>query len=136
MALTKKVEVYLDDDMGPETEEVEFPASWVVCWDCRGEGSKYLGITSSEQPSFTQSDREREGPDFMEDYMSGKYDRPCPTCKGRTTVLEVIEPAKDTEFRVRWELWQEQLKGAAECDAIQQAEMAAERAFERRLGYG
>lgn len=74
-----------------EEVEVEFPAKWVVCPDCRGEGTTYLGWPAKDQPAFTREDFEYEGPDFYEDYMEGRYDKDCPNCKGRTTVKEVDE---------------------------------------------
>ena len=106
-----------------EGVEVDFPAEIVVCSDCDGRGSTYLGWISSEQPAFTREDFDREGDDFACDYMEGRYDKTCPTCRGKTTVLEVLEPPEGNSLRELWCLWQEQLQSAAECDA----EMAAER---------
>jgi len=70
---------------------IELPAKWVVCYDCDGTGKTYLGFPASEQPAFTEEDMSREGPDFQFEYMNGHYDKQCPACKGRTTVLEIIK---------------------------------------------
>lgn len=45
------------------------------CSICNGSGrsSLYLGVISEE---------DQQDPDFMDDYISGKYDRQCPKCKG------------------------------------------------------
>lgn len=104
-------------------EKVSFPAKWEVCYDCDGRGSTYLGWTSSDQPAFTSEDFDREGPDFQEDYMKGRYDKTCPTCKGRTTVLVVV----DREFIPvtlldDYNKWQEQLREEAEYQAVCAAE--------------
>lgn len=67
-----------------------FPAKWVVCYDCGGDGTTYLGWSAGEQPAFTSEDF-YEDPDFAEDYFGGFYDKQCPACKGRTTILEIEE---------------------------------------------
>ncbi|MBV1929318.1 MAG: hypothetical protein KUG81_07395 [Gammaproteobacteria bacterium] len=91
----KTVKFFIDED--PVTGEyiddqevtLDLPASFEVCGCCRGTGTTYLGWHSSEQPAFTQEDFDYEGPDFMEDYMTGRYDKTCPECNGRTTTLEI-----------------------------------------------
>lgn len=57
--------------------EIAIPSKWVICEDCRGHGksSAYLG-------AFTHDDMQEEGPEFVEDYIAGNYDRPCDTCGG------------------------------------------------------
>jgi hypothetical protein len=117
--MMKKVTLYTDDG----EEEVEFPAKWEVCWDCQGKGTTYLGWTSSEQPAFTQEDFEREDPDFKEEYVSGHYDKQCPTCEGRTTTLELDEEAcKQSKYKEKYEAFVQQEKDDAEYEAIRRAE--------------
>jgi hypothetical protein len=92
---TKTVKFTIDED--PVTGEyiddqevvLELPASRQVCSCCRGTGTTYLGWHDYEQPAFTQEDFDYEGPDFQEDYMTGRYDRQCPECKGKNVVLEI-----------------------------------------------
>lgn len=63
--------------------EVKIPAVWVICDACSGRGtsSSYLG-------AFTRADMDEEGPEFMEEYMAGNYDRPCDACHGSGKLLE------------------------------------------------
>ena len=91
MSEIKTVEFYYTN---PETEEEEeitinLPACWEVCSCCNGRGKTYLGFHAYEQPAFTQEDMDYEGDDFRQDYMTGRYDKTCPECKGRTTILEI-----------------------------------------------
>ena len=87
---------------------------WAVCGTCYGKGtsSLYLGSFSTEQLW--------EDPEFAEEYMSGRYDKPCPECGGRTTVRQVREGAKHSDQIEEW------FKGMYE--------LRAEEASERRMG--
>ena len=69
-------------DIGDAT----YPAKYEVCPTCKGQGtsSAYLG-------AFTSDDMYELGPEFQQDYMEGLYDKECPECNGRTTVLVVDE---------------------------------------------
>lgn len=69
---------------------------WEVCGTCRGRGtsSLYLGSFSTEQLW--------EDPEFAEEYMEGRYDRPCPECDGRTTVQVVTEAAMERPLVAEW----------------------------------
>ena len=90
------ITVTLFDDEGDEVE-AKLPAKWEVCGDCHGKGTTYLGWPARDQPGLTQEDFEEEGDDFREDYLAGNYDRTCPGCVGRTTVLVVDEDACTSE---------------------------------------
>ena len=50
------------------------PGEWEICGHCRGAGksSDYLGVIHPEDWE----------PEDLEDYVSGKYDRPCRKCSG------------------------------------------------------
>jgi RecJ-like exonuclease len=63
--------------------EHELPTKWKICPQCEGHGksSLYLGAFTGEQM--------REDPEFAEEYMAGRYDRTCETCKGSGKVEEV-----------------------------------------------
>jgi hypothetical protein len=127
----KTVRFYVEED--PITGEIvdteieySFPAKFVVCYDCAGRGTTYLGWSAKEQPSFTREDFYLEGPDFEEDYFSGKYDSQCPGCKGQRVILEIEEdkiPARDIPM---WEAYQNHLQ--AEYDYYRECEA------ERRMG--
>jgi hypothetical protein len=124
--MLKQITLYDDDG---EDYTVDFPAKFEVCWDCNGRGSVYLGWTSADQPAFTACDID-EDPEFFEDYMSGRYDKPCPTCKGERVTLEVTDPETwpphlAEELQEDWTRWQQHLAD----DAAYQAEVEAERRF-------
>ena len=104
----------------------EFPAKWVICYDCQGTTTTYLGWASKDQPAFTQEDFAYEGQDFQEDYMEGRYDRQCPGCKGSGKVKEINETviAADSPLGALLKQYHKHL----ECEAETAAEYAAERA--------
>lgn len=107
---------------GDRTEHaVILPCRWVVCPSCNGAGtsSAYLG-------AFTASEWEDQDQDFREEYMAGRYDRPCDACNGRTTVSRI-----DRKRLTRW-----QRKLVAEYDRQRRdfAEIDAISAAERRMG--
>jgi len=61
-----------------------------------------------------------EGPDFMEDYISGRYDRQCPECKGRTTTLEISWDSldeKDPMIKAYMDHLEQEDYYEAECEA-------------------
>jgi hypothetical protein len=96
---------------------IAFPAKWVVCPHCDGAGksSSYLG-------AYTASEWREQDDDFRENYMTGAYDRPCETCRGRTTVQQI-----DDEQLGRWHrrllvVLEEQRRDFAEIDAVHAAE--------------
>lgn len=112
-------EEYFDDE-----REFSLPAVWEICPTCQGTGSTYLGFSSSDQPVFTSEDFCREGPDFYEDYMRGRYDAQCPECKGNGKVKEVDENSiKDADSKRVLTL----LREKQDSDAKYAAEVAAER---------
>ena len=77
---------YTHDEATDET--VEFvhliPSVYTVCTECNGEGksSHYLGVISDEDAADD---------DWMQDYMSGRFDKPCNTCKG-LRVESIMDP--------------------------------------------
>lgn len=106
------------NDEGDEMA-VQLPARYEICSYCQGRGrsSAHLG-------AFTRDEMDEQGPEFLEDYMGGVYDRPCGNCEdGKVLVIDearcVSEEQKRALAWVRDE--QEQL---AECLAIERAERA------------
>lgn len=63
--------------------ETPLPTKWVICETCKGEGKStaYLGAFSAEE--MLEEDLE-----FIEDYVSGFYDRCCDECGGTGKVRE------------------------------------------------
>ena len=64
----------------------EFPAKWVICPECDGEGHHgnpaYNGLSSASE--FCQ-----EHPNFMQEYMDGVHDVPCKKCHCTGKTLDV-----------------------------------------------
>ena len=61
------------------------PDAWMLCPRCNGEGKHgnpaFDGMSMSEL-----HEQDHWDDDFMDGYMSGRYDVTCEECKGRTTV--------------------------------------------------
>ena len=98
--------------------EVTVPTKWEICDGCQGEGqsSAYLG-------AFTASEWAEEDQEFQEDYFAGRYDRACEDCKGSGKVKVIDDERCDPVAR-------EAFYAQEQADA----DMAAERAAERRFG--
>lgn len=103
--------LYCDDG-----SEIELPFKWEICGSCRGEGksSAYLG-------AFTRSEMDEEGPEFLDDYMGGRYDRACDRCEGGGKV-RVVDWSKLTKQQRKD--WNEQVRGEREAAAITRMERA------------
>jgi hypothetical protein len=109
-----------ENDQGEEIT-YELRCEYEVCPDCRGHGTTYLGWPAREQPAFTEADMDREGPEFMDDYMSGRYDKTCPGCKGERVVSVPVDDGSEG-----YKAWVE--------DKIAEEEMRQEMEAERRAG--
>lgn len=106
------------DTEGDEVQ-ADLAARWQVCPRCDGAGKH-------DHPAFaggiTASDVE-EDPDFFEEYLSGRYDVSCTECKGRTTVLTLLDPLEySEEDRVHVWAWRVVQEEMAACDRMQAAE--------------
>mgnify|MGYP006365238893 FL=1 len=58
-------------------------AKWIVCPECKGEGSHMTPSLRNE--AFTREDFDAD-PDFEEGYFGGRYDVTCTLCKGARVV--------------------------------------------------
>lgn len=107
------------DDDGLETT-VNLPAAYHICAHCRGTGksSSYLG-------AFSRDEMDEQGPEFVDDYIAGHYDRPCDDCQGTGKVLLIDEARCTSDEHKKALAWvRDQQEQMAECDAIVRAEMA------------
>lgn len=91
--------------------EVELPTRNEVCSQCEGEGrsSAYLGVIDPNEWE----------PDELDEYMQGRYDRTCETCKGERVVAVVDEDRLTPDQLVLWHEWE---RSEAEYRAICEAE--------------
>lgn len=125
MAITK-VFTILDDDTAEI--EVHLPALWCICTDCQGTGrsSAYLG-------AFTSDEWREQDDEFKDDYMAGRYDRPCDGCDGLGRTLELdrdrIITRADADEMAALAKIDEYARDMAETRSIERAERA-----ERAMG--
>lgn len=80
--------------IGTDGEPLVVSFHMEVCGACSGSGTTTAhieceggGFTASEWNEMCDGD-----PDFADDYFSGVYDRPCPSCKGQN-----VKPAPDID---------------------------------------
>ena len=95
--------------------ERELPWKWAVCSACEGHGksSAYLG-------AYTAEDMAEAGPEFVEDYINGFYDRACERCDGSGKVKVPDYAKMSKKDRAEFAL---QERASAEVDAEQRAEL-------------
>ena len=105
-----------------ENEGVSFElrAHFEVCETCNGRGA--VVNPSIDEQGLTQEDFDQD-PDFREEYCQGRYDIPCPECKGRNVVLVPDEKNDPAAL----EAYQRIVEGAV--DSVR------ERMHEREMGY-
>lgn len=118
-------EIVLHHDDGSETV---LPHRWVICSSCEGEGksSAYLG-------AFTRDQLDEEGPEFIEDYFAGHYDRACDRCGGAGKVkvadTKAMTRAQRAEYR-------EQERQMRECREIERQERLFEGGWREEGWFG
>lgn len=99
--------------------EVVFPATFEVCWRCRGEG-KHVN-PAIDGHGLSQEDFDQD-PDFREDYFSGVYDQTCEECKGLRVLAEIDEDNLNAEQKADYALLQEQWEDEALTASIERME--------------
>ena len=117
---TQTLNITMVDDDGLETE-VAVPALWQICHYCQGAGK-----SSSHLGAFSRDEMDEQGPEFLEDYLAGMYDKSCDNCSGSGKVLVIDEVACRTpEQKAALKYANDVLEQINECNAITRAEMAA-----------
>lgn len=76
------------DEEGVETI-VALPARYEICPHCSGKGS-----TSAHLGAYSSDEMDEEGPEFLEDYLAGAYDRPCDDCLGSPGRVLVVDESR------------------------------------------
>lgn len=99
------------------------PHCWHICPACDGEGrsSAYLGV-------ITREDADDE---WMEDYMSGRFDRACGECDGSG---KVQRPNFAQMTQAQQAAWEQQEEDRAACAAEHRQERLLEGGW-RDLGW-
>ncbi len=114
-------------------EEVTFtvPAKNAVCDDCEGEGSVLCegmrGHAYSAE-EFAESFDDEERAEYFK--RGGRYDIPCPTCKGLRVVPVVDEERLAPDARVKLAVWEKREADKREIER----EMEAISRMERMMG--
>lgn len=101
-------------------EQITVPLKKVYCFCCNGKGVTTFGWHSDDAAVFTDEDF-MDDPDLGENLSSGMYDKECPECDGRGTVMTLDEENATPEVVQDWHDWYD---GAAESDAVHRAERA------------
>jgi len=108
----------LHDDDG-SSEDVVLPSKFVVCDRCEGRG-----VHDCWEGGMTGDEMAEQGPEYLDDYLSGVYDTRCTVCDG-LRVIEVVDTDRlDAGTLRRYEATEQA-----------QREYEAEVAAERRYGY-
>ena len=107
-----------DNDEG-SSEDVKLPSKFVVCDRCQGRG-----VHDCWEGGMTGDEMAEQGPEFMDDYLDGMYDKACTVCNG-LRVIEVVDRDRLTA----------DLKARYDVSVQEQADWEAELAHERRYGY-
>lgn len=119
MRQTLKITVYSRRD----GIDVTLPARWVVCPACDGGGTDRGRSVECDGGGFTASEWAEQDEEFREDYMAGRYDRECSTCKGRTTIQEIDEEAcTGWREKILLKAYRAQQRDNADIDAMHAAE--------------
>ncbi len=114
-----KVDIYTNRD----AIEVSFPARWAICPACEGCATDRGRSVECDGGGFTSSEWAEQDDDFKEDYLAGRYDRPCEPCKGLGRV-QVIERDEVRGWRMKLLLraYDAQVRDNYDIDAMHAAE--------------
>lgn len=83
------MQITMEDD-GVEIV-VDLPAHYEICSHCQGRGQ-----SSAHLGAFTRDEMDEQGPEFIDDYMTGAYDRPCEHCEnGKVLIIDEERCASD-----------------------------------------
>lgn len=107
--------------------DVKFPAKWAICPDCEGCATDRGRSVECDGGGFTSSEWAEQDEDFREDYMAGRYDRPCEFCKGLGRI-QTIDRDAVTGWRMKLFL------RALDAQERDRHEIDAIHAAERRMG--
>jgi RecJ-like exonuclease len=114
-----KVNVYTNRD----AIEVAFSARWVICSACEGCATDRGRSVECDGGGFTSSEWAEQDDEFKQDYLAGRYDRPCTYCNGLGRVQEIDEEqVQGWREKILYKEYCRQLQDNYDIDAMQAAE--------------
>lgn len=90
---------------------ITVPAKYEVCYRCEGRG-----VHDCFSGGFTSEQADEWGPEFIEDYKEGVYDKRCEECNG-DHVVAVIDSCDPETLAAYDKAEQDRLDYEAECAA-------------------
>lgn len=92
---------------------ITVPAKYEVCYRCEGRG-----VHDCFSGGFTSEQADEWGPEFIEDYKEGVYDKRCEECNGDRVVAVIDRDSCDPETLAAYDkAEQDRLDYEAECAA-------------------
>jgi predicted methyltransferase len=113
------IEWETENEEGDEVTE-HLPAKFVVCGTCEGRGKAMT--RSMREHAYTEEEMAEAGPEFLEDYMGGRYDTTCDECEGEKVVKELDEERAERDCPELLARYREFLDDEAEYARIAAAE--------------
>lgn len=77
----------------------------IVCPDCDGKGTTWLGRPAHDAIVFTGDEWNEMDYEERDDWMGGFYDGICPECNGKNVVDEVNRDHTSPEVLKAWDEW-------------------------------
>ena len=110
-----------------DEHRVTFPSHWIICPKCEGCATDRGAGVECDGGGFTSSEWAEQDDDFKENYLAGRYDRPCLYCSGLGRV-HVVDPRRieNRWLKKLYRAYIRQERDNRECDRIH--------AMERRMG--
>jgi len=96
---TINISIFRNDD-----EEIfTVPAVWIICPHCEGCATDRGASVECDGGGFTSSEWAEQDDDFKQDYLAGRYDRPCSYCDGLGRIQTPDLDALDSDDREAYE---------------------------------
>lgn len=111
--MSKDLILYKDDG-----SEKVLPFRWAICGSCEGHGKTSRHV-ECDGGGFTSSEWAEQDDEFKEDYIRGRYDRPCASCSG-TGKVKVADRSQMSKKDLKE--WRQQCEENRQTDEIERQE--------------